>query len=222
MENTEIDIEGIIELSEQVKLSAALRTFITVGYFKSYLLNIVDIHRIHRLREAASFEEEIKLDWRIIHQAHTTILNKISISKSEEDLIDFLSNRPFIEFLILLGQRITPGSITDFIALPPSKTKLKAALFKPYNKEIKLGVRAWEKHAGRTELDFWGDVHGTPSYKEQKVNEIVTYIFKNIAWWNVFEHYKHGAVYEIREPKGHGLRWKLNELAFIGFVEPFE
>ncbi|WBX78052.1 hypothetical protein PG911_07290 [Tenacibaculum ovolyticum] len=33
-------------------------------------------------------------------------------------------------------------------------------------------------------------------------------MLKNKTWWNVYYHYKHELVYEVRIASGHGARWK--------------
>ncbi len=51
---------------------------------------------------------------------------------------------------------------------------------------------------------------------------IVEKILNNVTWWNVYFHYKHELVYEVRVKTGHGIRWKLSNLDLVGFVEPFD
>ncbi len=50
---------------------------------------------------------------------------------------------------------------------------------------------------------------------------IIRNLFENQTWWNLFYHYKHGNVYEIRVPSGHGMRWSGDGEMFIGFWSRF-
>jgi hypothetical protein len=171
-----------------------------------------------------SFEEEIPIPFVEIWQIHHQFIDnlaRINDRNALPFLRNFLLDRPFSEFLIILGQRITPASVRTKDALPPSKKLLFEQAFTNYNREINLVVRAWEKHVGRNETNFWGIIDGTPQQKEKHVVQLVNKIIENHTWWNVFEHFKHGHVYEIREENGHGMRWSLDHHKFIGFVEPF-
>jgi len=95
------------------------------------------------------------------------------------------------------------------------------ASFTPYNHQVSKAVRAFEKHTQRSENNFWGIIKGNPSEKEAQVSVVLRKMLVDASWWNVFYHYKHELVYEIRIPSGHGVRWKKSNLEFIGFVEPF-
>ncbi|WP_435261262.1 hypothetical protein [Tenacibaculum sp. nBUS_03] len=57
--------------------------------------------------------------------------------------------------------------------------------------------------------------------KEEKVRVLLAEMLKNKTWWNVYYHYKHAVVYEIRIASELGARWKKDNLEFIGFIEPF-
>jgi len=46
-------------------------------------------------------------------------------------------------------------------------------------------------------------------------------LLEEATWWNAFEHYSQGLVYEVRVPTGHGARWTLSDYQFIGFLDPF-
>lgn len=171
-----------------------------------------------------SFEEETPVPYVEIWQIHNQFIENLAHISDQHALSllrEFFLNRPFSEFLIILGQRITPASIQTQKALPPSKGILIEQAFTLHNQEIKLVVRAWEKHAGRNETDFWGVINGTPQKKEAHVVQLVSEIIQNHTWWNVFEHFKHGDVYEIRVGNGYGMRWSISNNKFIGFVEPF-
>ncbi|NOQ72880.1 MAG: hypothetical protein GQ574_12795 [Crocinitomix sp.] len=180
--------------------------------------------RFIKIRTIPEFEEELPVPYSEIWQIHHEFINSLTQcdDKDARDLIHFFfSERLFSEFLIVLGQRITPASIQTSEALPPEDAILLEQAFKPYNSEIKIAVRAWEKHVGRNENDFWGKIDGSPHQKEEHVRELVNSIMAKHSWWNVFGHFKHGTVYEIRSESGHGLRWSIDQNKFIGFVEPF-
>ncbi|WP_353777024.1 hypothetical protein [Winogradskyella sp. 3972H.M.0a.05] len=127
----------------------------------------------------------------------------------------------FEHILVIMGQRQTPSTIKTVEGLPLKKDALLEGCFKPFNNQISVGVRAWEKHTDRTEDTFWGDVKGSPQEKQENVKAIITNIMNNYTWWNTFHHYKHGIVYEIRIESGHGMRWSYPDQLLIGFLEPF-
>jgi hypothetical protein len=128
---------------------------------------------------------------------------------------------PFEYLLILIGQRWTSASIKDARAIPPSQETLLDSCFTPYNDQISNVTRAWEKHMGRSTDAFWGIAKGNPSQKEQAIREVVTHMINTKTWWNIFYHYKHELVYEIRVSTGHGIRWNKEGAQLIGFLEPF-
>ncbi|CEJ70437.1 hypothetical protein BN1195_02763 [Chryseobacterium oranimense G311] len=68
---------------------------------------------------------------------------------------------------------------------------------------------------------FWGEVRGNNRQKQEKVMEKISYILDNRTWWNVFYHYKHELVFEVREKEGHGIRWSHGGKKLIGFLEKF-
>jgi len=164
------------------------------------------------------FNEEIKID-------RTESFNKfIHIVESEnlaETTVKHLEEIPFEDWLNILGQRLTSASIRDETAIPPLRNTLIEACEKPFNDEISLAQRAWEKHVGRMEDQFWGEVKGNNLQKQRMVMEKITYILDHKTWWNVFFHYQHELVYEVREQGGHGIRWSNGGKRLIGFLEAF-
>lgn len=128
---------------------------------------------------------------------------------------------PFKHILLLLGQRITPASVQDERAIPPLRERLWESCFESYNKETSVGVRAWEKHVGRYENSVMGTILGNQLEKNKKVEDLILFMIENASWWNVFYHYKHGLVYEIRIKNGQGMRWTSDGKQFIGFLENF-
>ncbi len=144
-----------------------------------------------------------------------------NIESSKKELVKAIENIDFKHLLLLLGQRITSATVQNADGIPPLQTDLLVTSFQPYNHQVSKAVRAFEKHAERTTDNFWGTITGNPKEKEEKVKHILTTILNDKTWWNVFYHYKHELIYEIRIPSGHGIRWKKNTLEFIGFVEPF-
>lgn len=135
--------------------------------------------------------------------------------------VAFFEKLSLKEFWILMGQRLTSASIHDERALPPSPHLLVQSAFKAYNSETTVAVRAWEKHVGRYPNSILGTIQGNQKDKEQKVRTLFTYIWEQQTWWNVFYHYKHQYVYEIRVSNGQGLRWNKDGTVFIGFLEAF-
>lgn len=164
------------------------------------------------------FNEEIKTDR---DQSFHGFINILNGKDSQESKAQKLEEIPFEYWLDILGQRLTSASIRDERAIPPLQSILIDACQKPFNEEITIAQRAWEKHLGRMDDQFWGEVKGSNQQKQDKVMEKIHYIMENKTWWNVFFHYKHELVYEIREKDGHGIRWSHGGTRLIGFLETF-
>ena len=128
---------------------------------------------------------------------------------------------PFEHLLVLLGQRWTSASIKDQRAIPPLRQTLLDSCFAPYNDQISVVTRCWEKHMGRSQDGFWEIIKGNPLEKEHYIQQRIKSMLEEKSWWNSFHHYKHELVYEIRVPSGHGIRWNATGTRLIGFLEPF-
>ncbi|OJJ20480.1 hypothetical protein BKI52_18660 [marine bacterium AO1-C] len=128
---------------------------------------------------------------------------------------------PLKDILLVMGQRQTSASINDENGLPPLKDHLLVSFNECHKHTLSVGARAWCKHANRSENSFWGDVKGNDAYKNKSAQLILQRLLTEYTWWNVFEHYKHGVVYEVRVTSGHGARWAANGKVFIGLLEPF-
>ncbi|MEY8761430.1 hypothetical protein [Chryseobacterium tongliaoense] len=163
------------------------------------------------------FNEEIKID----RDESFRIFIDILKLNEQESIAKKLEGISFEHWLNVLGQRLTSASIRDETAIPPLKSILIESCQKLFNDEITIAQRAWEKHIGRMDAQFWGEMKGNNEQKQKKVMGKVNDIIENKTWWNVFFHYKHGIVYEIREKVGHGIRWSHNGTQLIGFLETF-
>ncbi len=128
---------------------------------------------------------------------------------------------PIASILTAMGQRLTPASIQDERAIPPTREKVLDSCKAPFNAQISQGVRAWQKHEHRFPDRFWGEVSGNNQEKETLVEAHIIKVLDTYTWWNVFCHYEHDLVYEIRVASGYGIRWKQNDLTLIGFLGPF-
>ncbi len=128
---------------------------------------------------------------------------------------------PINELLLIMGQRQTSASISDVGGVPPLREDLWGAFDTRHKHTLSVGARAWCKHANRSGDNFWGEVSGNDDHKNRFAQEILRKLFAHYTWWNVFEHYKHRVVYEIRVSSGHGARWTADGKVFIGFLEPF-
>jgi len=164
------------------------------------------------------FNEEIKIDRK---ESFNKFIFIFENADSDEIKAKQLEEIPFEYWLNILGQRLTSASIRDENAIPPLKSLLIGACQKPFNNEITIAQRAWEKHTGRMDDQFWGEVKGNNQQKQQKVMEKIHFILENKTWWNVYYHYKHKLVFEIREKNGHGIRWSQDGQQLIGFLETF-
>jgi hypothetical protein len=123
--------------------------------------------------------------------------------------------------LVLLGQRLTPGSLTDARAIPRPAEELLRASARTYKGQLSVGARALTKHLQRTRLTFWGELAGNEEEKSRTAQQLIQTVLRNATWWNVFEHYKHQVVFEARVAEGYGARWDNDGEEFIGFLEPF-
>ena len=166
-----------------------------------------------------NFDEEVTpLLSEVLKNFEVVLENQSTTSK---DWAKAIEKTPFEYLLILIGQRWTSATLKNEEAIPPLKEALLDSCFAPFNDQICIVTRAWEKHIGRSEDDFWGEMKGNPSEKEEKVRKRILEIIANKTWWNIFYHYKHELVYEIRVPSGHGIRWNAKGTKLIGFLEPF-
>lgn len=132
-----------------------------------------------------------------------------------------IENAPFHYLLTVMGQRFTPASAKDITALPPLTEILLESSFSMYNDQICMATRAWEKHIGRSDDQFWGEMRGSQSEKDKKVRALIVKMIEEQTWWNIFFHYKHELVFEMRVATGHGIRWNSAGTQLIGFLEPF-
>lgn len=164
------------------------------------------------------FNEELRVNRK---ESFEKFINVLETNTTDEVKAQLLEEIPFEDWLIALGQRLTSASIRDERAVPPLKNILVKACEEPFNNEITIAQRAWEKHTGRMDDGFWGEVKGNNQQKQQNVMAKVHYILAHTTWWNVFFHYKHGLVFEVREKEGHGIRWGHGGTRLIGFLEPF-
>jgi hypothetical protein len=164
-----------------------------------------------------SFFEECTPD---ISEVRRLLVKCIS-DQDQNEFIKQLHGLRFQEVLILAGQRITPGSILDEKAIPPLKESLIISFQNEYHQKLTVGARAWTKHTQRSSEKFWGEIKGNVATKNQKALDIINTIIDQHTWWNMFGHYVHDTVYELRLPSGHGARWKGDGSVFIGFLEPF-
>ncbi|BFO66410.1 hypothetical protein [Chryseobacterium sp. KCF3-3] len=164
------------------------------------------------------FNEEIKINRQ---ESFEKLMKILENDNSDEVKAKLLEEIPFEHWLNVLGQRVTSASIRDESAIPPLKATLINACKEPFNNEITIAQRAWEKHIGRMDDDFWGEIKGDNQQKQEKVMAKINDILDNKTWWNVFFHYKHELVFEVREKEGHGIRWSHGGTKLIGFLEKF-
>jgi len=156
-----------------------------------------------------TFSEEIIPDY----SRHYQYFEQIKLMAHKPDNLSsqliarLIEETPIESLLVILGQRKTPATISDKNGIPPTKEQLLESCLEPYNEHICKASRAREKHAARTTGDtFWGAIEGTPQEKEQITITAVKKIIEEKTWWNVFTHYKHDIVYEIRVASGEGIR----------------
>ncbi|VXB85117.1 conserved hypothetical protein [Flavobacterium sp. 9AF] len=166
------------------------------------------------------FEEEIIQNYPdVVSQFKAVFTNENEIDNKE--ICTLIENTPFSVILWLMGQRITSASKQDEEAIPPIHKILLESCFQPLNKETTVVVKAWEKHVGRYPESIFETLKGNQKEKEITISKQIDYIIENQTWWNIFYHYKHGLVYEIRMENGQGMRWTSDGKQFIGFLEQF-
>jgi len=136
-------------------------------------------------------------------------------------LIKAFEETPFEIILLILGQRLTSASRRDETGIPPTKEILLESCFQPFNSQITIAERAWEKHSGRKKDSILGEIKGSRSQKRLMVEKLAHHFMEYKTWWNIFYHYKHDLVYEIRIENGQGMRWSADGKRFIGFLEDF-
>lgn len=190
-------------------------------HLESIEKNIVLFNSDPTLFDWPYFIEEIKEDLSISFNYFSEVYSLINTQNTPECIAQKLEEIPFEQWLLVLGQRLTSASERDEKAIPPLQEKLIASCLILYNSEITIAQRAWEKHIDRLEDEFWGKIKGNNQLKQEKMMEKIRYIIDHKTWWNIFFHYKHGLVYEIREKNGHGIRWNADGEKLIGFLEPF-
>lgn len=125
------------------------------------------------------FNEEIKIERAESFKLFINILDSEDLDIIKVQQLEEIS---FEHWLNNLGQRITSASVRDENAIPPLKSLLIEACEQPFNNEITIAQRAWEKHVGRLDDEFWGEVQGNNQQKQQKVMEKIHYILDHKTW----------------------------------------
>ncbi|WP_397364069.1 hypothetical protein [Olleya sp. R77988] len=198
-------------------------------YLQKFSKQLIDFHENNTPKHLPlpHFSEEITPDLNNVFSIFKSIIivldaNNFISNKANQNLIsNTIQKTPFESVLQIMGQRQTPATIKTSQGLPLKKQEMIDSGLKPYNNQISVGVRAWEKHIDRTDDAFWGKISGSPQVKQNTVKNIITNIINNHTWWNTFYHYKHQTVFEIRVKSGHGMRWSKEDKSLIGFLEPF-
>ncbi|WP_130733905.1 hypothetical protein [Flavobacterium sp. J27] len=196
------------------------------AFLQEEILHFFSIELVKRFYEIPNnsrqpyFVDEIVHNYpEIVSQFKTVFINENNIDVKE--ICYLIENTPFSTILWLMGQRITSASKQDFEAIPPLKAVLLESCFQPLNRETTVVVKAWEKHVGRYPESIFEKLKGNQKAKESKIKIQIEIFFEKTTWWNIFYHYKHGLVYEIRLANGQGMRWSSNGKQFIGFLEQF-
>ncbi len=167
------------------------------------------------------FDQEITIPYERAMGNFRVLLDSGNKVVSAKEWANAIQSTPFEYLLVLIGQRWTSATLKNEEAIPPLKKTLLNSCCTPFNDQICMGTRAWEKHIGRSEDQFWGEMKGNLTTRKEAVHKRIIQIVENKTWWNIFHHYKHGKVYEIRVSSGHGIRWNATGTQLIGFLEPF-
>lgn len=217
------EIKAVIpDLSKEWKEKYAL--FLTDENLELFSENLISYYsqKIEILR-LPYFKDEIIVSLQDAVFCFKDVLENFENNSEElkNSLIQTFEKTPFEVTLLILGQRLTSASKRDETGIPPEREVLLESCFEPFNKEISIASRAWEKHVGRKKDSIFGEIKGNVIQKKEKVEKLIHYIINHKTWWNIFYHYKHGLVYEIRVQNGQGLRWSADGKQFIGFLEDF-
>lgn len=216
-------IKAVIpDLNQEWKEKYAL--FLTDENLKLFSENLISLHnQKSEILRLPYFKDEIVVSLQDAVFCFKAVLEDLENGSSDlsKSIIQAVDETPFENILLILGQRLTSASQRDENGIPPAKEILLKSCFEPYNKEISIAARAWEKHVGRKKDSIFGEIKGNTIQKKEKVEELIHCMISHKTWWNIFYHYKHGLVYEIRVPNGQGLRWSADGNKFIGFLEDF-
>ncbi|REC48536.1 hypothetical protein [Chryseobacterium pennipullorum] len=203
---------------------------LSLSWKERYHTILADEHLVHLEQNIHKFTANT-LDWTLPYFSEEIEINRqesfekfltiVESGHSDEVNARLLEAIPFEHWLNILGQRITSASIRDEKAVPPLKNILLKACSEPFNHEITIAQRAWEKHTGRIDDGFWGEIRGNNQQKQEIIMAKIADILDRRTWWNVFFHYKHELVFEVREKEGHGIRWSHGGTQLIGFLEKF-
>jgi len=217
------EIKAVIpDLNQEWKEKYAL--FLTDENLKLFSENLISLHnQKSEILRLPYFKDEIVVSLQDAVFCFKAVLEDLENGSSNffNSLIRAFEETPFENILLILGQRLTSASQRDENGIPPAKEILLESCFEPFNKEISIAARAWEKHVGRKKDSIFGEIKGNVIQKKEKVEKLIHYIINHKTWWNIFYHYKHGLVYEIRVQNGQGLRWSADGKKFIGFLEDF-
>ncbi|WP_281232499.1 hypothetical protein [Flavobacterium gelatinilyticum] len=217
------EIKSVIpDLDKEWKEKYAL--FLTDENLELFSENLISFHnQKSEISRLPYFKDEIVVSLQDAVFYFKAVLENFENGSSHlrESLIQTFEKTPFENILLILGQRLTSASQRDENGIPPTKEILLESCFEPFNKEISIAARAWEKHVGRKKDSIFGEIKGNTIQKKEKVEKLLHYIIMHKTWWNIFYHYKHGLVYEIRVQNGQGLRWSGDGKKFIGFLEDF-
>ncbi|MCA8996729.1 MAG: pentapeptide repeat-containing protein [Planctomycetaceae bacterium] len=131
---------------------------------------------------------------------------------------------PMSSILYVLGIRTTPGSVVDERSFPPRQNTLveSASISIGPGQSLSVCGRALAKHTNRSEEGYWKSPQGSAEEQNELALSCLTEILQEATWWNMFNHFQQGLVYEVRRPSGHGARWSHDGSRFIGFVDPFD
>jgi hypothetical protein len=207
------DCARLFHPEHRARLAARLDEFHRHGVPNVFPPPRLCVERTPPLREAwAPFAAFMEAWQKSMGQASPELLRRLA-----EALVAATVGR----VLVLLGQRLTPGSLTDVRAIPPPAEELLRAAAQPYKGQLSVGARALTKHLQRSGLGYWGELTGNDEAKNQRAHQVLQAVLENATWWNVFEHYKHQVVFEARVAEGYGARWGHDGQVFIGFLEPF-
>jgi uncharacterized protein YjbI with pentapeptide repeats len=141
-----------------------------------------------------------------------------------KELATLLESMQASTLLFLLGRRVTKDSITDERAYPPPLRQLLDSASKPCGNEdgVSVAARSLATHSRGETDNARFDVSGTVEHQNDLACSRIVALHESGGTWNIFSHYQHGLVYEVRDQSGHGACWTHDGIRFIGFVAPPE
>ena len=148
------------------------------------------------------------------------------INNKDIDKDKYIIEKIFIDFtcrdiLTFLGIRKTAGSIDNFIPLDKNILINKFKELNNPKSKLTVGAKALCKHSHRSITDpFWPGQGGKEKDKNDNAEKMLHLFLNECVWINIHLLPHQLVIIELRNDKGYGIRWQVNDGMFRGFLEP--